>query len=106
MTYELHIERKSHALTIAEWNAAVVQLDGVRLATSNMSAVNPSTGEIISIADHADTAEILSESRQWFTCFHFVRGQVSFKATTNIESESDLTHLAAVKLATALGRKL
>jgi len=71
-----------------------------------MSAVNPSTGEIISIADHAGTAEILSESGQCFTCFHFVRGQFSFKATTNIESESDLTHLAAVKLAAALGAEI
>ncbi|MDR6395213.1 hypothetical protein [Herbaspirillum seropedicae] len=103
MAYELHIERKHHPLTIDEWNAAVSQLDGVRLASKNTSAVNPSGGEVISINSHAGTAEILLEMGQWVPCFHFMHGQVSFKATENIQSSSDLTHVAAAKLAFALG---
>jgi hypothetical protein len=106
MAYELHIERKSHELTIAEWKTAVIQLDGVRLANNDSSAVNPSTGEVISIANHAGAVEILLESEQWVTCFHFVRGQASFRATVNIESASDPVHIAATKLAAALGAEI
>ncbi len=106
MAYELHIERKLRELTIAEWKAAVIQLDGIRLANTNSSAANPSTGEVISISNHASAAEILLDSGQWVTFFHFVRSQISFRATANIESASDLAHIAAAKLAAALGAEI
>lgn len=106
MAYELHIERKPHGLTIVEWNAAVSQLDGVRLANSNTSVANPSSGEVISIVSHPGTAEILLETGEWVACFRFMRDQVSFRATANIESVSDLAHIAAAKLAAALAAKI
>ncbi|OWY27393.1 hypothetical protein [Herbaspirillum robiniae] len=106
MAYELHIERRSHELTIAEWQTAVIQLDGVRLANNDSSAVNPSTGEVISMANRDGVAEILLESGEWATCFHFVRGQISFRATATISMASDPAHIAAAKLATALGAEI
>lgn len=102
MAYELHIQRRSHELTIAEWQTAVIQLDGVRLVSNDSSATNPSTGEVISMANHAGAAEILLESGEWVTFFLFVRGQISFRATATIGVASDPAHIVAAKLAIAL----
>ena len=102
MAYELHLQRQSSPLTIAEWRAAVSQLDSVRLANGDGSVVNPSTGERIALAHQEGNAEIRLASGEWVPCFRFARGQISFKATADIGSESDPTHIAASELAAIL----
>ena len=64
MGYEVHIERDDRTpITLEEWRAAVDTTEGIRLARSAACAVNPKTGDKITIPLQPGDAEVLSSRR-------------------------------------------
>lgn len=106
MAYELHIKREPQGISLDEWLEAVATVPGLRLARAPAEALNPLTGETVSVPSAKGTVEVLSGEGEWCTAFRFARDQISFKATRTIESAFDPTHIAASALAEKLGAKI
>lgn len=115
MAYALYIERESEEITIEEWSAAVGKLPEARLAMDVSQAVNPKTGEVISVPCGPGYVEVLfrknsfpgfGAKREWCLSIHFSRGKGIFNATEGIESPNNPVHIVASELAHALGAKI
>lgn len=102
MAYELHIEKPGGSISLEEWASAVADISGLRLCSARPTAVNPKTGEIISLA-LKDWAELYSsKDEEWHLVFYWSHGRISFKITSWQKKKPDDVWLAA----TALARRL
>ena len=113
MAYLIHIERHDKAgnrvpIAESEWVEAVSALDGVRLASSDMTAANSLSGENIVIGSDGPDAE-LHDAQQgaWLPVFRWSkRGLVSFKATPDFNEATSSVRIVAIELARSLSAEL
>ena len=114
VAYALHINREK-PISLSEWKEAVSRTQGVRLEADGVNAINPKTGETISIAGNpGDVAVLFSTKKwlglgkeeQWQICIRFFEGRATFKATEDIESPKNPVHVAAATLAKELGAQI
>jgi len=103
MAYELHIEKKSGAIRLEDWESAVAGLHGVRFCSSDHMITNPESGEVISVPrNEGDVAVYFSEDKTWRPTFYWFNGRISFKAMLLPDNTSDPSWQAAIALASRL----
>lgn len=100
MAYELSIERNP-ALSLEEWRLAVETHPTLRYGAADVQAINPSTGEIISIRGAEGDAAIEVKG-QWTPLFRWRKGRITFHAHA-IEDPADPIAQVAFSLARTLG---
>jgi hypothetical protein len=89
MPYGIHIRRvapsgETSPISIEEWRAAVEKTEGVRLAKGPLTAVNPVTGEPVSIGNSGGDAEVfLPDANEWFRVFRWSPRGVHFAARSS-----------------------
>lgn len=113
MPYSIHIVRHDKAgnrqpIEVGEWVAAVSALDGVRLASSDMTASNPVSGENIVIKSDGADAELHDvEQNAWWPVFRWSkRGSVSFNAPSDFDEATSRVRMVASELARTLSANL
>ncbi|GAA6136947.1 hypothetical protein NBRC116583_06940 [Arenicella sp. 4NH20-0111] len=114
MGYALHIER-DEPISIEEWELAVLSIEGIKLDSEPTQAINPSTGQCISISGNPGDIAVLFESggfldfgknSSWEKCIYFSQGKGTFNATEDIENSNNPVHRAAASLAKKLSAKI
>jgi hypothetical protein len=105
MAYSLHIVIDDDEIDITDWADAVADIDGVKIDASDSTAVNPGTGEEISIASSEGDVSVLMGS-EWVKCIYFCDGRATFNAVVDIESSNNPVHIAASRISGALGAKI
>jgi hypothetical protein len=112
VAYDLHIERPAttpdsepEAISLEEWKAAVSATPGVRLVEAPAhTAINPQTGEVISIGARDGDAEVFfADDREWRFVFRWGRRSARFAARFELGDTLDPIWVAAVALASRLG---
>jgi hypothetical protein len=68
----------------SKWKASVESVKGVRLQSDGVSAINPQTGEMITIAGADSDADIYIDG-EWYPCFRWWNGRATFNASGNFE---------------------
>ena len=70
MGYEVHIRRDAGSpISLDEWCAIVARTEGIRLATHDVLAVNPATGEKITIPVREGDVEVFfPDDEVWIPC--------------------------------------
>lgn len=111
MAYELHIERESGKISLAEWVDAVMSIEGVVLEGSPQIAKNPKTGEVITIGGNPNNLSVRFEKSKlfgfkkeevWITCIFFRNGYASFNAT----NDTSFGHERMKEVVSLLAKKL
>lgn len=109
MPSSLHIIRKdkageAHPITLDEWKAALATYDDLRLCDGDAQAINPLTGEIISMPNRGGDAEIWRpDCEDWLRVFWYSPdGFISFPAP----EDGDKDQLHGLSLARSLALKL
>lgn len=115
MAYTLHIERDS-PISLDDWRAVILSIEGIKVDNSDFEAVNPKTGEVISIgASKGGNVAVLFESKgflgigkkqSWARSIVFENGKGSFNASADIESTKNPVHCAAASIAAKLSAKI
>ena len=100
MAYQLHIVR-DQSLTLDEWISAVQATPALRLDDSAQSAINPNTGEVISVGGREGDVAISLQGK-WVKVFNWRNGDVSFPVRGDL-SRNDPVAMAAFALARHLG---
>ena len=100
MAYELSIERNPE-LSLEEWRATVEANPLLRYGVTDVRAVNPNTGEVITIRGVEDDASVELDG-QWTPLFRWRKGRVTFNGRA-IENPDDHITRIAFSLAQALG---
>lgn len=113
VAYSIHIVRHDKAghrepIETAEWIEAVSALKGVRLASYEMTASNPVTGENITInSDGADVELYDEQQNAWLPVFCWSkRGSASFKAPPDFDEATSRVRVVAGELARNLSAHL
>jgi hypothetical protein len=113
VAYSIHIVRRDKAgnrepIEVREWVAAVNTLIGVRLASSDVTASNPVSGENIVIMSDGADAELHDEQHnEWLPVFRWSkRGSVSFNAPPDFDDTTSRVRMVAGKLARNLNAEL
>jgi hypothetical protein len=115
MGYAIHIEKADGAISLEEWVSAVNMIDGARIASGGVEAINPTTGELIKIHENPGDVEVLEfyggfigfgKKSRWIYCMRYYEGRALFNATINIESPNNPVHIVAAKLARLLSAKI
>jgi hypothetical protein len=113
MSYSIFIERHDASgaripITEIEWIDAVRSSDGVRLRTSDVSARNPKTGDLITIQGSGCDADFFDQTTgDWLpTFFWSSRGKIQFNATEEFEEPGSALRTTAVGLSAALNASL
>lgn len=115
MAYTLHIEKEDSVISLDEWLSAIRNIDGARINSGDVKAVNPSTGEEIVISSNPCDVEVLFTSggvlgfgkkSSWEPCIWFSNGRASFNASDDIESPHNSVHKVASKAAKLLSAKI
>ncbi|MGY4398326.1 hypothetical protein ACVWZA_003532 [Sphingomonas sp. UYAg733] len=113
MAYSIHIVRHDKAgnrepIEVREWVAAVSALDGVRLASSDVTASNPVSGENIVIKRDDADAELHDEQQNaWLPVFRWSEhGSVSFNAPSDFDEATSRVRMVAGELARNLSAEL
>lgn len=114
MAYEIHIERIDDEgeltgvpITLSEWEAAVEGVWGVRLASGDTVAANPSTGEVISIQGAVEDAEVFFAAEStWSPVYRWRMGRISFKGLPSFDDPDDVVRQKTRMLASALGARI
>jgi hypothetical protein len=109
MGYNLHIKRpapdeESHPISLPEWQAAVGETEGVRLATKPARITNPKTGEVISIPNNGgDTEVYFSADDTWQRLFSWsFAGTVCWRYTADFDRPDSEIRTVARRLARKL----
>jgi len=115
MAYALHIERDP-TISLEEWREVISSIDGIKIDNSEFEAINPKTGQVISIgSSKGGDVAILFESKgflgfgknqTWEKCISFVNGKGSFNAKGDIENSSNPLHRAVAEIAAKLSAKI
>ena len=109
MAYELHIERPPAndptPIPIEEWEEAVKQVEGIRLAAiPQVEGRNPFTGEVVVFKGIHGNVEVFIEAQNdWVTVFRWHGGSASFRAP---QQHPDPAWKAAAALTTLLGAEI
>jgi hypothetical protein len=113
VAYSIHIVRHDKAgnrepIEVREWVAAVSASDGVRLASSDVTASNSVSGENIVIKSDGADAELHDEQRNaWLPVFRWSkRGSVSFNAPSDFDEATSRVRMVAGELARNLNAEL
>lgn len=113
MGYSIHIERQAASgervpIVLAEWTAAVAAVAGLRLRQDDTHAVNPQTGERLTIANSGGDVDIADpDSGEWLPAFFWSpRGSASFTAFEDADPMDAAVRAAARALAQRLGAVL
>ncbi len=108
MGYEVHIKRDDGlAIGFDEWCAAVARTGGMRLASGGTLAVNPETGEKITIPGRDGDVEVyFQEDDAWSPCLWWFSGRISFRPPSDFSSPDSRFRRALVALAKQLGARL
>lgn len=113
VAYSIHIARHDKAgnrepIDVREWVAAVSALNGVRLASSDMTASNPESGENIVIKGDGADAELYDEQQNaWLPVFRWSkRGSVSFNSPPDFDEATSRVRIVAAELARNLSAEL
>ncbi len=109
LAYMIHIERydpigKRVPIPENEWVEAVAANGDIRLMAGDVVALNPTTGELISVKNNRLDAELFDEQHNsWMPIFFWsTRGKISFKATAEFENPQSSLKAMATKLAQTL----
>lgn len=110
VAYSIHIVRHDRAgrrepVDMGEWIEAVSAVSGVRLASSDQTALNPVTGDSIVINSDGADAELYDEQQgAWLPVFRWSKpGWVSFNAPTDFDEVTSHVRMVASDLARNLG---
>lgn len=115
MAYGLHIKRKEKPITLEEWISSVEMISGARIEESQLSAINPKSGQTITVSGSPGNVAVLYKSggflgigatETWETTIWFSNGRGSFVATDQVEMPSDPTRLVVVRLAQILSAEI
>ncbi len=113
MAYSIHIARHDkaghrEAIEMGEWLEAVSALNGVRLASGDVTASNPVTGENIVINSDGADAELSDEQQNaWLRVFCWSKGgSVSFNAPPDFDEATSRVRMVAGELARSLSAHL
>ncbi len=108
MPYEIHIERAlnndssdDNAISVDQWRAVVNEIDGLRLAASDIKVTNPHSGETLSYHGNDDDAEMLIDG-QWTPVFRWTGDGISFNAPPSFDNPDDPIRLLAINVANKL----
>jgi hypothetical protein len=109
--YELHIELKGpdgrSAISEDAWRDAVDRTDGIRLiTTADVSAKNPTTGEVITFRTDPLDVEVQFEDGDWAPAVRWNQGRGSLKFTESLFVSTNPVRIAIIRLADALGGSL
>lgn len=99
MAYDLHIKREE-GISLRDWQATVNASGLACLSEDTVSATNPGTGEVISLAGGTGTASVLID-QQWIPVFFWRSGKVTFKAPKQT-TRADAVMGVALELAKVL----
>ena len=114
MGYSIHIQREE-SISLEEWEKAISKISGIKLDTEPMVAVNPKTGESISIpAEKGDVAVLFEhkgflgfgKKQLWEKCIYFTNGRATFNATNDIENTNNPIHRAVASIAKSLSASI
>ena len=110
MAYSIHIVRhdivgQREPIKIGEWVEAVSALESVRLASGDVTAVNPMTGENIVIRSDGADAELYDEQHNaWLPVFRWSKhGSISFNAPPDFDEVTSKVRVVANEMARDLG---
>lgn len=113
VAYSIHIVRHDKAgnpepIEVREWVVAVSTLDSVRLASSDVTASNPVSGENIVIKSDGADAELYDEQQNaWLPVFRWSkRGSVSFNVPSDFDEVTSRVRMVAGELARNLSAEL
>ncbi len=113
MPYSIFIERQDASgaripISEKEWLDVVNSSDGVRLRTSDLSARNPNTGELIIVQGSGCDADFFDQTTgDWLpTFFWSSRGTIQFNATEEFGEPGSPLRTTAVGLSAALNASL
>ena len=115
MAYALHIKHPSKLITFQDWEKAISKTPGTRLESGGVQAINPKTGESISISGSPGDVAILFVKKRWLglvknesweICLRYNDGEASFKATDDVENPNSPVRIAAKNLAKELGAQI
>ena len=105
VSYSIHIRRKK-PIKIKEWLFAVEATRGLRLDSKNISATNPNTGEVITIAGQHGDAHVFLEG-EWAPCFLWRgEGDIAFKAGPGFDEPDAEFRRIVRELADRLGAQV
>lgn len=101
MGYSLHIVRARSGrlripITLAEWQAAVADTTGVRIASGDFRVQKSKTGEILRAPNSGGHAEIyVTAGDEWQLVFYWSPTRISFRATEDVDRpDSGISHAA------------
>ena len=115
MAYALHIEKEYSEISLDEWLSVIRTIDGARIKSEGVKAVNPSTGEEIIISSNPGDVEVLfisggflgfGKKFSWEPCIWFSNGRASFNVSEDIEASTNPVHQVAVAAAKALSAQI
>jgi hypothetical protein len=104
MTFTVYIARQNGTITLNDWKAAVQSVSDVRIASTNLEATNPNTGETINLGNPGGDAELHdAASGEWRRVFFWsVSGRISFSADNTFENRQSQIRRTAHSLANSL----
>ena len=115
MAYAIHIERENNRISLEEWTSAINRIDTARIGSGSATAINPATGESISVSENSGDVEVLFSSggifgigtkKEWRHCLTFHNGRASFNASDDIESPKNQLHIVVVEIAKRLSARI
>jgi len=115
LAYLIFIEKENEDISLEDWKTAVSSIDGIKLDSEPVVAVNPTTNETISIAGTEGDVSVLFKmgcflgfraKKEWKKTIYFQNGRAQFNATKGIEESNDPVHIAVSKLAKLLSAKI
>lgn len=108
MAYRIYIHREGrNPISLLEWQTAVQQADGVRLAEGDTECTNPKSGEVIAVSNSGGDAEVFFPSQsKWFHVFSWRNGKVAFKGPSSFDAIDDSVRKAATQLASLLNARI
>lgn len=108
MGYEVHIKRQNcSTISLDEWCAAVSSVEGVRLATHDCFATNPTTGENIRISRNEGDVEVyFSDCDAWVPCLRYSVNRISFKPSNDFDDATSPFRRMIVTIASRLNAQV
>lgn len=108
MACEIHIERRSTPITLAEWCDVIGRTENVRIADGKHTLTNPQTGELITFGNPGGDAEVyFPVEGTWQRVLRWSRrGTISFVAPPDFAEPCSHLRRTAHALAQSLGASM
>lgn len=105
MSYELHIVRGWSPISEPEWRDAVESVDGLMLGGPPLKAVDPSSGNSVSVPVGPSDVQIHFDGG-WIPVFRYRNGRATFLAIAGLVRPDHPVRIAAIALAEALSAQV